>query len=127
MKRICQENQFQTEIGRMADQGVKSAALQSLSGAQRHVRAEGSSQRKDCHGANSQTENQHSEGHRPQPAITAWHVDREKLVHPSDYIERCKNDNPKKYLRPAILYLALPPARCCDQGDEDFSHGPYSC
>jgi hypothetical protein len=66
-----QENQFQTEIGRMPDEAIESASLQSLPGARRYVRAEGSAEGSDCYDTNSQTENQDPKVHRPQPAITA--------------------------------------------------------
>src|SRR5271156_4185091 len=82
VKGKSQENQFQTKIGRMTDQAIESASVQFLSGARRYVRAEVSAQRHDCYATNSQTENQDPKGHRPQPAITPRHVDREKFVHP---------------------------------------------
>ena len=59
-----QENQFQAEIGRMTYQGVETASLDSLPGADRNVCAEGSAQRNDCYGANSQTENENPKGYR---------------------------------------------------------------
>ena len=66
-----QENQFQTEIGRMTDEAIDSALLQALSGARRYVGAEGPAQRNDCYDTNSEAENQNSKGRRPQPAITS--------------------------------------------------------
>src|SRR5271170_1491748 len=110
----------------MTDEAVESASLQSLSGAHRYVCAEGSAQRNDCHGTNSQTENQKPKGGRPQPAMAPRHVDREKSVHPVVDFERCKNHNPEDDLRSAILYLTPARARCCEHGDEDFPQDPYS-
>lgn len=48
MKGKSQENQFQPEIGRMTDEALESASLQSLSGARRYVRAKGAAQRSGC-------------------------------------------------------------------------------
>src|SRR5580658_3625234 len=99
MKRKGQENQFQTEIGRMTNDGVESAALESLPGAHGHVCAERSAKPNDCYGTNSHAENQDPKGHRSKPVTTPGHVDGEEFVHPPSDIERCKNNDPENDLR----------------------------
>src|SRR3984885_5636856 len=120
-----QEDQLQTEIGRMADESIKPSALQFLPLAQRDIRAEGVAQRKDRRRTNDQTKNQNPEGRRPQPAETPRHVDREKIVHPLLDSERCDNHDPENDLRAVILQFALAPARSREHRDEDFARKPY--
>ena len=64
MKRESQENQFQAKIGRMTDEAIEPASLQSLPGAHRYVRAEGPAQGDDRYGTNSHAQNQNPKRRR---------------------------------------------------------------
>jgi hypothetical protein len=49
----------------MADNAIKSASFQSLSGTRRHVGAEGATQRRDCGCSNAQTDDKNPQGCQP--------------------------------------------------------------
>jgi hypothetical protein len=58
VKRECQKHNFQTEVRGMTDDAVQTGSLECLSGAKRNVCAEGSAERNDRRGADSQADDQ---------------------------------------------------------------------
>lgn len=127
VKGECKKDHFQTEVRGMAHDTVETASLESLSCAERDIRAEGSTERKDRRATNPQTGDKCPKGEGRQPAMASRHIDCEVCVHPFVHSEGRDNHDPQHDLRPAIPNLALAPACCSDKGNEDFAYGPKIC